>query len=175
MGKEVTRTNADGMIESYGTRDSHNVEDAIVHTLGREKQAEIRFDHTTLASLATGVVPSSKVFTIPVGAKFISSDMTILEAFVGSTNLIVGTKLAADGLTEDDNGLHTVEIDALLLAGATFEGNGALLNADVTTAAQVLSVDEGTGPATAGEAVVVVRYYEPLPSSTPPAVIVGEV
>ena len=156
-----------GVELGYGTRDTHNEFDAVVHTYGREKQVEVRFDHTTIASLATGVVPSSKVFTIPVGAKYLSSDLTILETFIGSTNIIVGTKLAADGLTVDDNGLHTVEIDAVLLVGATFENNGALVDADVTTTEQVISVDTTAAP-TAGEAVLNVRYLEPLPSSTPP-------
>ncbi len=170
MARENTAT-LDGLIVGYGTRDSHNVEDATVHTYGRVKQVELRIDHSTIAGLADALAATSKSHVIPAGSKIVKSDLTILEAFVGSTDIIVGIK-EVDGTTQDPNGLHTVEIDAVLLAGATFEGNGAVIDADVTDADMVVSVDTTAAP-TAGEAVLLVEYIEPLPSSTPPAVLVG--
>lgn len=169
MARENTSI-LDGLQVGYGTRDTHNVEDATVHTYGRVKQVELRIDASTIAGLADGLAATSKSHVIPAGSKIVKSDYSVLEVFDG-TDLIIGLK-EVDGTQEDPNGLHTVEIDAVLLAGATFEGNGALINADVLDADMVISADVG-GAITTGEATLLVEYIEPVPSSEPPAVLVG--
>lgn len=162
----------DGVEVGYGTRDSHNIEDAVVHTMGRLAQAEVRIDASTIASLATGVAPTSKSFELPTGAAIHSSKFIVEEVFADLTSIIIGTK-GADGVTEDDNGLHTVEVLAVLLAGATFEGNGAQVGGVITDEPLYVSLDvTGTAPTT-GSGVLVIEYYQPVPTSEAPAPVQG--
>lgn len=171
MARENTAI-LDGLVVGYGTRDSHNVEDAMVHTYGRVRQLELRIDHSTVAGLATGTAASSKAAVIPAGSALLNSKLIVLETFTDLTSLIIGTK-GVDGVTEDDDGLHATTLLAALVAGDTEEGGGAQLGAEVTDEDLTVSLDvTGTAP-TAGEAVLVVEYYEPVPSSTPPAPVQG--
>ena len=69
MSRGNTWTNADGLVVGFASRDTHNIEDSVVHTLGRRKQAEVRIDSSTIATLAAGVAPGAKAFEIPAGAR----------------------------------------------------------------------------------------------------------
>ena len=88
----------DGVQVGYGTRDSHNVEDAVVHTYGRVQQVELRIDHTTITGLATGTAPTTKSLQIPVGSAIKSAKLIVLETCTALTDFRVGTK-GSDGLT----------------------------------------------------------------------------
>lgn len=174
MARGNTWTNADGLVVGFNTRDTHNVEDSQVHTMGRRKQAELRIDHSTHAGLAGAVAPTSKSLEIPAGSALISSVLVVEEAFTDLTSIVIGTK-GSDGVAEDADGINTTILLAALTAGATVEGTGAQLGGDVTDEALYVSLDvTGTAP-TAGEAVLHIEYLEPVPSSTPPAPIVGEI
>lgn len=167
-------TNPDGLVVPFGARDTHNIEDAVVHSLGRVKQAEVRLDHTTLAALASGTAVTSKSLQIPAGSALQSSTFIVKEAFTDLTSVVIGTK-GSDGVTEDADGINTTILLAALTAGATIEGTGAQLLGDVTDEDLYVSLDvTGTAP-TAGEAVLIIEYIEPVPSSTPPSVITGAI
>lgn len=179
MARANTAT-LDGLVVGYGTRDSHNVEDSVVHTMGRIKQVEVRIDHSTHVDLATGTAPTTKSFGLPAGSMITGGRLVVLETFTDLTSIIVGTK-GSDGVTEDDNGLLTTVVLADLTVGESLVLDGAQVqeeaDADVVVTDEVLYVSldvTGTAP-TAGEAVLVFEYQEPVPSSTPPAVIVGEI
>lgn len=175
MARAETWTNADGLEVGFGARDSYNSEDAIVHTLGRVKQVQVMLSAETIADLATGTVPSSKVFEMPAGAIVRSANLHVTEDFDALTSIVIGTKLQADGLTVDDDGLVTVQLLAALVADATIEGAGAQVNGDPLAAASVVSLDVTGSAPTVGEAVLLVEYQEPVPSQEAPAVIVGEI
>ncbi len=165
----------DGLEVGYGTRDSFNIEDAEVHTLGRIRQHVVRVDHTTIANLATGVVPSSKVFEFPTGAAHMRSKLVVEESFADLTSIIVGTKRQSDGITVDDDGFFTTVLLAALTADAVIEGSGAFIDGDRSTAPAVVSLDVTGTPPTAGELVLVFEYLEPYVSQASPAIIVGEI
>jgi len=165
----------DGLVVGYGTRDSRNVEDAVVHTMGRVKQVEVHINAGNLASLATATAPTSKVFEMPAGAIIRHAYLHVTESFDVLTSVVVGTKLQADGATVDDDGLLTVILLAALVADATIEDTGAQVNGAPLAAASVVSFDvTGTTP-TVGEAVLTIEYQEPVADQDAPAVIVGEI
>lgn len=163
----------DNVTVGYGTRDTHNVEDAVVHTYGRIQQAELRIDHSTHTELASGTAPDAAAFEIPTGAAIKSAKLIVLEGFTDLTSIVVGTK-GSDGVAEDADGLiASTALAAINTAGQTVEGAGAQIDGVVTDEPLYVSLDvTGTAP-TAGEAVLVVEYYQPVPSSTPPAPLQG--
>lgn len=165
----------DGLVVGYGTRDTRNVEDAIVHTVGRMKQVEVHINAGNLASLATATVPTSKVFEMPAGAIIRHARLHVTESFDALTSVVVGTKLKADGLEVDDNGLLTVVLLAALIADATIEDTGAQVNGAPLAAASVVSFDVTGAAPTVGEAVLLVEYQEPVADQDAPAVIIGEI
>jgi hypothetical protein len=175
MARENTWTNADGLVVGFGARDSVNVEDAVVHTLGRTKQVEVHIRADSYTSLATGTAPSSKVFEMPAGAVIRRADLHVTESFDALTSLIIGTKLKSTGATVDDDGLHTTILLAALVADATIEGTGAQVDGAPLAADSVVSLDvTGTAP-TVGEMRLIVEYDEPVVDQDAPAVIVGEI
>jgi hypothetical protein len=175
MARGNTWTNADGLVVGFASRDSLNVEDSVVHTKGRIKQMEVHINADTLSSLATGVVPSRKVFEMPEGAIVRHAYLHVTESFDALTSVVIGTKLQADGLTVDDDGLCTIILLAALVAGATIEDTGAQVNGAPLAAASVVSFDvTGTAP-TVGEAVLTIEYQEPVADQDAPAPIVGEI
>jgi hypothetical protein len=165
----------DGLEVGYGTRDTRNVEDANVHTVGRMKQVEVHINAGNLTSLATGVVPTTKVFQMPAGAIVRHAYLHVTESFDALTSVVIGTKLQADGLEVDDDGLQTVILLAALIAGATIEDTGAQVNGAPLAAASVVSFDVTGAAPTVGEAVLTVEYQEPVSDQDAPAVIIGEI
>lgn len=174
MSRGNTWTNADGLVVGFASRDTHNVEDSVVHSMGRIKQAELRIDASTVAGLATATAPTSKSFEIPTGAAIKSATMIVTESFDALTSIVVGTK-GSDGVTEDDDGLIASTLLAVLIAGATIEGAGAQVAGVITDEPLYVSLDITGAAPTVGEATLLIEYIEPVPSSEPPAVIVGEI
>lgn len=171
MARGNTWTNADGLEIGFERRDSINKEDAVVHTLGRKKQAEIIVDHTNIASFADAVAAGSKAFQIPAGSIVTGGEIHVSEAFNLLTSLTVGLK-QADGTTDDPDGILLSELLAGLTLDAVHPIDGAYLDA-VTAEDLVLSVTVvGTAP-TAGVMKVLIEYREPTPSQASPAIITG--
>ena len=161
----------DGLEVGYGTRDSVNEYDAVVHTYGRIKQAEIRVDHTNIANFADAVDPLTKHFEIPVGSVVLTSQIVVEESFAAMTRLTVGLK-QTDGTTIDPDGLHTIILVAALTDGDVLDGTGALVGTELANDS-VLGVTVTGSAATAGKMAVLIEYREPLPSEDSPAVLVG--
>jgi hypothetical protein len=112
---------------------------------------------------------------MPAGAIVRHAYLHVKESFDVLTSVVVGTKLQADGLTVDADGLNTVILLAALIAGATIEDTGAQVNGAALAAASVVSFDvTGTVP-TVGEAVLTIEYQEPVSDQDTPAVIIGEI
>jgi hypothetical protein len=176
MSRGNTWTNNDGIDVGFSTRDTHNIEDAVVHTLGRVKQLEIRIDNSTIAGLASATAPGSKAIGIPARSTITRSTFTVIEAFDALTTFLVGTK-GSDGVAEDANGLHDAvalaEVDAI---GNIHVGDGAqIMNILNTDEELYISLDiTGTAP-TVGQAVLLVEYIEPVPTQEAPDVITGDV
>lgn len=177
MARGNTWLNADGLEVGFGVRDTHNIEDAIVHTLGRVKEVEVHIDHSTIAELATGTAPNSKHIEIPAGSVVRSAYLRVDTGFDALTSIVVGLKQQSDGATIDDDGLiASTLLAAIDTAGEVVVGAGAVIDAATETAVPaVVSLDVTGSAPTVGSAKLYVEYMEPLPSAEAPDVIVGEI
>ena len=164
-----------GTAVGYGTRDTHNFEPSQVHTKGRINQGEVRIDHTTIASLASGIAPTGRSFRIPAGAIIKSAKLVVLEVFADLTSIVVGT-MGSDGVVEDADGLiASTVLTAIDAVGDTIEGAGTQISTPLATDEDLYICLDVTGTApTSGEAILLVEYLDTSPSSTPPSVLVGE-
>jgi hypothetical protein len=174
----------DGLVVGYGTRDSINPQDAVVHTLGRIKQQEIKIDVSNFTEFEVDVLPvegATKAFTIPAGSSIQAVTWVTGTAWADLTSIAMGLKDTATGAvlhTVDDTLITDVEgILASMGAGEKIVGLGTLtLSGALTTSADSLVMLTITGtPPTAGTATVLVEYIEPTASQTSPAVIVGKI
>jgi len=166
-------TTLDGVIVGYGTRDSYNPEQAVIHTKGRVKEVSVDIDFRNITSFATGTAASKKNLEIPLGSQVISSQLLIKTGFNTLTSVVIGLKIAA-GTTVVANGLHAATLLAAInTAGMTEEGAGTQVGGTSLTTAAYVSIDVTGSAPTVGHGVLTVRYYEPVASQDPPAVITG--
>ena len=174
MARGNTWTNADGLVVGFASRDTYNSEGAIVHTMGRVKQLEVYIDHTNIADLASGAgTYNSKSFEIPAGSIIRSAQLDIKEAFADLTSIVIGGKDTVDGTVDDADGFVASTLLASLVVGQ-IAGAGAYVGAELASDI-VVSLDvTGTAPS-AGQAVLLIEFEEPVPSADAPAPIVGEI
>lgn len=174
MGRANTAT-LDGRIVGYGTRDSNNPNDAVVHTYGRVQQAEIYIRPEDFASgeVLAADVENPYAIEIPAGASIKSAQFLVDDAFVGGTNLNIGTKAhASPYAVVDADGIDAAVLTAALTAGATIECDGAQVGGD-RLAAAVTIVASSSGTYTAGSGRLVVEYYQPVVDQEAPAPLQG--
>jgi len=174
MARSNTWTNPDGLVQGYGSRDTHNIEDAVVHTLGRRKEVEVHIHYSTLSSLATGTLASSKALTVPAGAQIVDGSLRVEEDITDLTSLVIGMKDTVDGSTIDADGLLTSTAEAALEDDTVVALDGALLGTKLASAGTVSLDVTGTAP-TAGRAVLYFVYLDPVVDADAPAVITGEI
>jgi hypothetical protein len=174
MARAGTAT-LDGLVVGYGTRDTINPEQALVHTLGRIRHLQVEIDALNYLQFATSTAPASvkKNLEIPTGAVIQSSQFIIKTGFNLLTSVNIGTKNSA-GTTIVAAGLHSaVVLASINTAGQTDEGAGSQVNGTALASAAYISFDVTGSAPTAGHGILIVRYLEPMPSQTPPAVLVG--
>ncbi len=185
MARANTAT-LDGLVVGYGTRDSLNPQDAVVHTLGRVRQHEVMVDHTNILEFAEDSLPVEgviKAFTIPAGSTIVSCKLAVTDDVTDVTSLALGLKDTATGVQlHGGDDVLILDVDALeadLETGDTVIGpaQGVLLdpNGVVTSADAILSITVTGTPPTAGAFSVLVEYIEPIASQTSPDVIVGKI
>jgi hypothetical protein len=163
----------DGLFVGYGVRDTITAEQTNVHTKGRIREAVVEIDYRNITGFAGGTAASKKDFGIPVGAQIISSQLYIVTGFNTLTSIVIGTKQLA-GTAISASGLHaSTLLAAINTAGMTEEGAGALVGGVASTLVQYVSLDVTGSAPTAGHGILTVRYYEPVASQIPPAVLVG--
>lgn len=183
MARANTAT-LDGLVVGYGTRDSINPQDAVVHVMGRIKQQEIYIDISNYLEFAEAALPVEgvlKAFEIPAGSALHSVSFVTGDAWNNLTSIAMGLKDTATGAqlhAADDTLITDVEgILASMGAGERIIGAGTLLQSgDVVTSANAIVSLTVTGAApTTGNAVVLVEYIEPKQDQSAPAVIIGEI
>lgn len=174
MATANTWINADGLRVPFGARDTHNIEDAVVHSLGRRKEVEVHIHYSTLSSLATGTLDSTKVIEVPAGSTLVDGFLRVEEDITDLTSLIIGLKDTLTGATIDDNGLLTATVEAGLEDDTTVALDGALLGEKLATTGTVSLDVTGTAP-TAGRAVLYFVYLDGVVDADAPDVIVGEI
>ena len=175
MSRASEWTNDDGLIVGYGARDTYNSAPAVVHTMGRVKQVEVHIDHSNISEIASGAgTLTGKEAVIPAGSISRSAQLHVTEAFADLTSIVVGGKDTTDGTVDDADGFVASTLLAALTADAIIAGAGAYVGAKLANDV-VASLDvTGTAP-TAGQAVLLVEYEEPVVDAVAPAVITGEI
>jgi len=172
MARQTTSL-IDGLTVGYGVRDTINGEQTNVHTEGRIKLAVVEVDFRNIARFATSTAATKFDFGIPTGSQIVSSQFLVVTGFNTLTSIIIGTKIFA-GTTIVNNGLHaSTLLAAINTAGFTEEGAGSQVGGVALTAPAYVSIDVTGSAATVGHGILTVRYYEPLASQIPPAVLVG--
>lgn len=176
MARQATWTNSDGLVVGFGPRDSKNNAGATVRTMGNEEQFSMILDYDTLPA-AAGTAPSSKSIPLPANSMIHEATLRVIVAFTsgGATTLDIGlvnsagTAIDQDGI---DAAIAKTAIDAI---GEVVQCDGALVNgtATVGTSDAYISCNVGTGPYTAGQAELTVRYSRPLADTTPTDPISG--
>ena len=174
MATANTWTNDDGLVVPFGARDTHNIEDAVVHSLGRKKEVEVHIHYSTLSSLATGTLASTKAISVPAGAVIEGGYLRVEEDITDLTSLVVGLKDTVDGSTIDADGLLTSTAEAALEDDDVVALDGALLGAKLATRGTVSLDVTGTAP-TAGRAVLFFTYLDTVVDADAPAVITGAI
>ena len=165
MARQATWTNEDGLSVGFGPRDSLNDNGAVVETTGNVEVFQMNLHWDELPA-APGTAPLSKSIPLPANAVINDAKLQVLDAFTsgGSTTLTIGLVDAA-GAAIDADGIDATVAKAALSAGATIACDGALVGADVGSAAAYISTTTASGPWTAGEAVLTIEYTRQLPSA----------
>lgn len=167
MARQATWVNEDGLEVGFGTRDSKNPHLATVQTEGNVEIASMVLDYDTLPA-AAGTAPSVKSFAVPADSVITRAYLRVTTAFTsgGTTTLNVGFVNAA-GTAIDQDGLDAAIAKAALTDGAVIEMDGALVGDNIGDADGYISTSTGSGPWTAGQAVLTIEYVRPMPGSTP--------
>jgi hypothetical protein len=152
-------TNADGLVQNYGTRSAENAVAGVVEMDGFKGQLVVDFDYTTTA-LVGYVAARSDNALIPAGAVIEAIDLVVGTAWVGGTSLALNFEDSA-GATTPAAGLAATAT-AVLLAGAAFQGAGAAVGADIPSANSDVALNTlVVGTFTAGTAKAVVSFRMP--------------
>lgn len=148
-----------GTVTHYGPREVEQKRGGVFTSKGVIKEAAWVFDYDDL--------PSGEVnnlgLSIPAYAKILSARLEILVGFTstsGLTDLTVGLE-QADGTAIDADGFVTAvnATEAVIAArGNLATGTGALVGADIGSAAGELVVAPTVADLTAGRARVIVEY-----------------
>lgn len=167
MARQATWVNEDGLEVGFGTRDSKNPHLATVQTEGNVEIASMVLDYDTLPA-AAGTAPNAKDFAIVGESVITRAYLRVTDAFTsgGTTTLDIGLVNAA-GTAIDQDGLDAAIAKAALTAGAVIELDGALIGDSIGSADGYISTATGSGPWTAGQAVLTIEYVRPMPDSTP--------
>lgn len=128
---------------------------AIVAGMGEEKQIEWKFSYDDLPADDDG---NDMLAYIPANSFIEAAYLKVDVAWAGGTSIDIGLA-QKDGTVIDADGIDAAVATAALTANAVIDCDGALVGASVGTADAVLEVG-ATGTYTAGEATLVVRYYE---------------
>lgn len=128
---------------------------SIVAGMGEEKQIEWKFSYDDLPADDDG---NDMLAYIPADSFIEAVYLKIDTAWTGGTSLDIGLA-QQDGTVIDADGLDAALDVTALSAGAIVDCDGALVGASVGGDNAVLEITE-SGTHTAGEATLVVRYYE---------------
>lgn len=166
MAREATWTNSDGLEVGFGPRDSSNENGATVETKGNVEVFQMVLDYDNLPA-ASGTAPSTKSIPIPAGAVINDAVLQVLDAFdaAGAATLTIGLK-EADGSVIDADGIDaSIALTAIDADGDTIQCDGALVGTDIGSEDGYIACAVGTGPYTAGRAVLTIEYTRQLPDS----------
>ncbi len=125
-----------------------------IMSAGSEKELKFSFSFDDLPAVDAD---NEMLATIPANAKVIAADLKVGTAWVGGTNIVVGTYQADGGGVVDADGLIAAVITANLTANSNHVGAGADIG-EVSSSERQAVVAATTGTFTAGDAVLTIKY-----------------
>lgn len=157
MAVNSTWTNGDGLLVRFGVpEDPNNRPGMFGSETGVVKQLVVDFSFDNLPAPSTS--EGGDAF-IPAKAYVVASRLLVDSAWVGGTDLAIGTE-QQDGTDIDLDGFHTAAqlVTASLTAGAILVGAGADVGTVVDATNNAYIKVTATGTYTAGTARLVIDY-----------------
>lgn len=182
MSASTYSTNADGLMQHYGTQDSKVPRNAVIGGGGSIKRIVYYLKATEIDTLSGSLLGTDKQFynapVIKAGSLILSSNLYVTTGFTsgGAATLTIGTYVASgvgstSAMTPDDaDGIDaTIALAAMSNVGEKVVNDGAQVtsSAGISSDAKIGSSDVvvgcvyGTAVYTAGEAVLILEVYEP--------------
>ena len=150
--------NVNGRQTFFGVLPSKNKFGAEKMGAGSIKEIVIEFSYDDLPAVDAD---NEMLATIPASAKVVAADLQVGTAWLGGTNITVGTSQADGGGVIDADGLIAAVVTANLTADSNHAGAGADIG-EVSSAERQAITATTTGTFTAGDAILVVQYQDKL-------------
>lgn len=161
-------TNADGLIQHYGTRDTENLPRAIPNS-GQLKEIKYVINYADANANGTAITSNELGGAgLPDGAYLVSAKLYIDTAFTsgGAATLSIGTYDSKASTAVDADGIDATIAVAAMTDDTVITCDGAqvdtVLSNSVTTGADMMiAAIYGTAVFTAGNATLICEYFVP--------------
>ena len=150
--------NVGGRQTFFGALPSKNKYGAEKASSGSTKEIVIPFSFDDLPGVDAD---NEMLATIPANAKVVAADLQVGSAWIGGTNITIGTSQADGGGVIDADGLLAAVLTAALTADSNHVGGGADIGEVSSSERQAITATT-TGTFTAGDAILVVKYQDKL-------------
>jgi hypothetical protein len=159
-------TNADGLTIRYGLDVAKGAQVGVPCAYGAIKQI-VAILEVARMDLTGGLIGGLANSALPVGSVILRSNLIVTETFTGTNGTLDLGLCNEDGTYTnlDEDGIDVAIAVASLAAGTVIANDGALVGAGTskaTTVVSFLSYDIDTTDFTAGKALLVVEYVEPM-------------
>ena len=150
--------NVGGRQTIYGALPAKNKFGAVKHSSGSIKELVFEFAFDDLLAVDAD---NEMLAYIPANAKVVAADLQVGTAWVGGTNITIGTSQLDGGGVIDADGLIAAVVTANLTADSNHAGAGADIGVVSSAERQGITATT-TGTFTAGDAILVVQYQDKL-------------
>ena len=150
--------NVNGRQTFFGVLPSKNKFGAEKASSGSTKEIVIEFSYDDLPAVDAD---NEMLATIPASAKVVAADLQVGTAWLGGTNITIGTSQADGGGVIDADGLIAAVVTANLTINSNHAGGGADIGEASSSERQAITATT-TGTYTAGDAILVVKYQDKL-------------
>ena len=150
--------NVNGRQTFFGVLPSKNKFGAEKASSGSTKEIVIEFSYDDLPAVDAD---NEMLATIPANAKVVAADLQVGTAWLGGTNITIGTSQADGGGVIDADGLIAAVVTANLTINSNHAGGGTDIGEASSSERQAITATT-TGTFTAGDAILVVKYQDKL-------------
>jgi len=140
----------------FGALPSKNKFGGEIASSGSEKEIKFSFSYDDLPAVDAD---NEMLATIPANAKVVAADLKVGTAWLGGTNITIGTSQADGGGVIDADGLIAAVVTANLTLNSNHAGGGADIGEASSSERQAVTATT-TGTFTAGDAVLTIKYQD---------------
>lgn len=158
--------NSDGLTVYFGTENAQGAQVGVQQVGGHIKEATAILEVARM-DLTGGLIGGRPNVVIPAGSYILEAWLIVTEAFAGASGTLDLGLANADGTYTnlDEDGIDSAIAVATLALDSVIACNGALVGAGTSRATGAdgyLSYDIDTTDFTAGKAILIVKYVEPI-------------